>query len=70
MTQPLPPLPFAVPRRHAPIPRRRRGAGAREPLTAGRARELRQRMLAGEFDTPAHAQALAWVLLQRGVVQG
>lgn len=69
MTQPLPPHPSALPRRPAAISRRRRSGGARESLTAGRARELRRRLLAGEFDTFAHAEALARVLLQRGVVQ-
>jgi hypothetical protein len=69
MTQPLPPLPSALPRRHAAISGRRRSGGARESLAVGRARELRRRLLAGEFDTFAHAEALARVLLQRGVVQ-
>jgi hypothetical protein len=62
-------IPRRLARRPACPPAARRIPG-RVPLTPSRLIELRRRMAAGDFDTPAHAQSLAWVLLELGVVRG
>lgn len=55
---------------HGTRPHRQGAGAAREAIGAEGVWELRRALAAGEFDTPAHAHALAWVLLERGLLRG